>query len=263
MDLRERNVLVTGASRGIGEAIAKRFVAQGAHVIGVARNADLLGKVMADIGSSAVPTDLADPAQVDGLVERIERDHGPVDILVNNAGLDMAGALVDTTAEEVRTIHQVNLVTPIELCRQVLPGMLRRGRGHIVNVSSLAGVGGFSGMTSYCSTKGGLTNFTGVLRLELKGTPIGTTLVELGPVPTDMLEHVNDFTPTRKSFDRFYKLQMLVDVPKETVAEDVVAAVEKGKRHVRIPKRALAFPLLNEAPRRIIETLLVGVRSRP
>jgi uncharacterized protein len=263
MDLSARNVLVTGASRGIGEAIAKRFVADGAHVIGVARNADLLAKVMADIGGTAVPTDLADPAQVDGLIARIERDHGPVDILVNNAGLDMAGALVDTSAEEVRTIHQVNLVTPIELCRQVLPGMLRRGRGHIVNVSSLAGVAAFSGMTSYASTKAGLSQFTAVLRLELKGTPIGTTVVELGPIPTDMLEHANDFAPTRKSFDRMYKLQLLVDIPKEQVADEVAIAVQKGRRHVRLPKRALAFPLLTEAPRRIVETLLVGVRSRP
>ena len=81
-----------------------------------------------------------------------------------------------------------------------------------------------------------------MLRLELKGTPIGTTLVEMGPIPTDMLEHVNDFTPTRKSFDRFYKLQLLVDIPKEQVADEVVAAVEAGKRHVRLPKRAFAFP---------------------
>jgi short-subunit dehydrogenase len=232
-------------------------------VVGVARNAELLGKVMADMGGVAVVADLADPAQVDGLIATVERDNGPVDILVNNAGLDLVGALVDTSPEDIRTIHQVNLVTPIELCRQVLPGMLLRGRGRIVNISSLAGVGGFAGMTSYCSTKGGLTNFTGVLRLELKGTPIRTTLVELGPIPTDMLDNVNDYAPTRKSFDRFYKLQMLVDVSKETVAEEVVAAVDKGRRHVRIPKRALAFPMFNEAPRRIIETLLVGVRSRP
>ncbi len=152
MNLGGRNVLVTGASRGIGEAMAKRFVAAGAHVVGVARNAELLGKVMADIGGVAIAADLADPEQVDGLIARAERDTGPVDILVNNAGLDMAGALVDAKAEDIRTIHQVNLVTPIELSRQVLPGMLMRGRGHIVNVSSLAGVGGFSGMSSYCSS---------------------------------------------------------------------------------------------------------------
>ena len=72
-----------------------------------------------------------------------------------------------------------------------------------------------------------------------------------------------DFTPTRKSFERFYKLQLLVDISKEQVADEVVAAVAKGKRHVRLPRRALAFPLLSEAPRRIVETLLVGVRSRP
>jgi short-subunit dehydrogenase len=263
MDLGGRTVLVTGASRGIGEALAKRFVAEGAHVVGVARNADLLGKVMADIGGTALVADLADPAQVDGLISRAERDTGPVDVLVNNAGLDMAGPLVTTKPADIRAIHEVNLLTPIELCRQVLPGMLVRGRGHIVNMSSLAGVAGFSGMTSYCSTKGGLTNFTGVLRLELKGTPIGTTLVEPGPIPTDMLEHVNDFEPTRKSFDRFYKLQLLVDVPKEQVADEIVTAVKRGKRHVRIPKRALTFPLLNEAPRRLVEALLIGVRSRP
>ncbi len=263
MDLRGKNVVVTGASRGIGEAVAKQFAAEGAHVVGVARNAELLGKVMADLGGAAVAIDLADPGQVDGLIERIERDTGPVDVLVNNAGLDMAGPLVDADPKDIRALHQVNLITPIELCRQTLPGMLRRGRGHVVNVSSLAGVAGFSGMTTYCSTKGGLNNFTGVLRLELKGTPIGTTLVELGPIPTDMLDVANSFTPTRKSFERFYKLQLLVDIPREQVAEEVVAAVEKGKRHVRLPKRALTFPLLSEAPRRIVETLLVGVRSRP
>ena len=199
MDLTGKNVLITGASRGIGEALAQRFAQAGAHVVGVARNAELLGKVMADVGGAPIATDLGDPAQVDGLIARVERDTGPVDVLVNNAGLDMVGALVDTKAEDIRTIHQVNLVTP----------------------------------------------------------------VELGPIPTDMLDHVNDYSPTRNSFDRFYKLQMLVDVPRETVACEVVAAVQKGRRHVRIPKRALAFPMLNEAPRRIIETLLVGVRSRP
>jgi len=263
MELTGKTVLITGASRGIGEALAQRFARDGAHVVGVARNADLLGKVMADVGGTAIAVDLADPAQVDGLIGRVERDSGPIDVLVNNAGIDAAGALIDTSASDVRQIHQINLISPIELCRQVLPGMLARGRGHIVNVSSLAGVAGYAGMTTYCSTKGGLTNFTGVLRLELKGTPIGTTLVSLGPIPTDMLDHVNDFTPTRKSFDRFYKLQLLVDVPREQVADEIVEAVQRGKRHVRIPKRAIAFPMLNEAPRRIVELLLVGVRSRP
>src|SRR5262245_34452389 len=124
MDLGGRNVLVTGASRGIGEALAKRFVAEGAHVVGVARNGDLLGKVMADVGGTALVADLADPAQVEGLIARAERDTGPVDVLVNNAGLDMAGPLVTTKPEDIRAIHEVNLLTPIELCRQVLPGML-------------------------------------------------------------------------------------------------------------------------------------------
>ena len=247
MDVRGRQVLVTGASRGIGEAIARRFVAEGAHVVGVARNAELLGKVMADIGGVAVVADLADPAQVDGLIARVERDNGPVDILVNNAGLDMVGALVDTSPEDIRTIHQVNLVTPIELCRQVLPGMLTaRARAHREHLVARRG-GRLLRHDRYCSTKGGLTNFTGVLRLELKGTPIRTTLVELGPIPTDMLDHVNDYTPTRKSFDRFYKLQLLVDVPKETVAEEVVAAVDKGTPPRADPEACARVPAVERS----------------
>lgn len=81
--------------------------------------------------------------------------------------------------------------------------MLRRGSGHIVNVSSIAGVGVFPGLAAYASTKAGLTHFTAGLRADLKGLPIRTTVVELGPTPTDMLSHVGDYRPTADSFKRF------------------------------------------------------------
>jgi short-subunit dehydrogenase len=140
--------------------------------------------------------------------------------------------------------------------------MLERGRGHIVNVSSLAGVSVFPGLAAYSSTKAGLTQFTAGLRADLKHTPIGTTVVELGPVPTEMLDTIDTYKPTADSFRRFYRLQLLVDVSKEAVAADVVAAVEKGRRHVRHPKRAVLFPALAEAPRRMAELLLAGVKPR-
>ncbi len=97
-------------------------------------------------------------------------------------------------------IHQINLLTPIELCRQALVGMNDRRTGHIVNVWSMAGSGGFTGMSQYCSTKAGLSNFSGILRRELHGTGVGITTVELGPIPTDMLAHVNACPPTERSF---------------------------------------------------------------
>lgn len=92
--------------------------------------------------------------------------------------------------------------------------------------------------------------------------PIGTTLVEIGPITTDMLAEVDEYEPTAESFRRFYRMRLLVDVPREKVADEVVEAVQKGRRHVRIPKRAVLLPMLSEAPRRTAEVLLTGVPHR-
>jgi hypothetical protein len=92
--------------------------------------------------------------------------------------------------------------------------------------------------------------------------PIGTTLVELGPLPTDMLAGLEDYEPTAKSFERAYRTPLMVDVRREKVADEVVEAVQKGRRHVRLPKRAVLAPLLSEAPRRAMELLLTGVQHQ-
>lgn len=261
MQLNGRRVVITGASRGIGEAIVRRLVPTGAQLALVARQESPLKALAADVGGVAYPADLADADEVAGLMARIEAD-GPVDGLINNAGVDNGGGFLDLGAEAVRQTFQVNLLTPVELCRQVLPGMVARGRGHIVNVSSLAGAGVLPGLVPYSSTKAGLTHFTSGLRADLKGLPIGVTVVELGPIPTDMLAHVDAYRPTERSFRRFYRLQLLVDIPREKVAADVVAAIERNRRYVRLPKRAAAFPILAELPRRATELILTGVKPR-
>ncbi|MEV4130114.1 hypothetical protein [Nocardia sp. NPDC049707] len=115
------------------------------------------------------------------------------------------------------------------------------------------------GLVAYCVSKAALSHFTAGLRADLRGLPIGTTLVELGPIPTNMQAGVNDFEPAAKSFERFYRTRLLVQVPREKVANEVVEAVRKGRRHVRLPKRAVLFPLLSEAPRRTTELVLTGV----
>jgi uncharacterized protein len=262
MELRGKRVLITGASRGIGEALAHGFAERGANVALVARSADAIEKLAADLGGTAHPADLCDREQVATLIHHVEDEAGPVDVLVNNAGVGFTGAIDHFTADQLRDTYQLNLLTPAELCRQAIPRMLHRGGGHLVNISSMAGVGVFPGMTAYASTKAGLTHFTAGLRADLKKTTIGSTVVELGPIPTDMLDQVDDYGPTEKSFRRFYQLQLIVDVPRETVATQVVEAVEKGRRHVRIPKRAWLFPALAESPRRITEILLTGVKPR-
>ncbi|HWW53138.1 MAG TPA: SDR family oxidoreductase [Acidimicrobiales bacterium] len=255
-------MLVTGASRGIGEAIARACAEAGASVALVARSEGPLKELAAQLGGTAHPTDLTDAESVNGLIGRIEADGGPIEVLVNNAGIDLSGYFLNNSPADLEQIYRVNLLTPVHLCHQVLPGMLQRGRGHIVNVSSLAGIAVFPGLVPYSSTKAGLTHFTAGLRADLKGKPIGTTVVELGPIPTDMLAHVDSYRPTERSFHRFYQIKMLVDVPKEVVADQVVDAVTRNRRHVRIPKRQAWNAMLTEAPRRIVELALTGVKHQ-
>jgi short-subunit dehydrogenase len=262
MEISGTTWVVTGASAGIGEAIAVEAASRGARVIGVARRADVLAQAMEQIDGVAVQADLGDRAVVGGLVDRIEAEHGSVDVWVNNAGVETVGAFDEVSAHDVYTIHELNLITPIELCRQVLPKMTERGSGHVVNVSSMASSAGFSGMSLYCSTKAGLSSFHRVLRRELKGGPVSSTIVEIGPIPTEMLDRVYDYPPTERGFRRLRRLQLMPEVARERVAAGVVDAVEKGRQTVRFPLRAVAFPMITSTPQRVVDTLLVGRPNR-
>ena len=259
MELREKRILITGASRGIGESLARRFAGAGATVALVARSEDVLRPLAAELGGSAHPADLSDSTQVATLIERVEDEAGPVDVLVNNAGLDAVGGFGESSPDELRRVTQVNYLAPAELCRQVIPRMLERGGGHIVNVSSGAGCMVIPGLVTYSASKAALTHFTAGLRADFRGLPIRTTLVELGPVLTDMLTHTEDYEPTARSFERSYRMRVAVKVSRETVAAEIVEAVQRGKRHVRTPKRMAAFPLIAEVPRRAAEILLTGI----
>ena len=261
MDLRGARIVITGGSRGIGEAIARDLALKGAHIALVARNVGLLEAVAGSLPNAvAVAADLSDQKAVDGLIARCEDAlGGPIDVLVNNAGVDEVGFFSDVTAEDIVRIHQINLITPIELCRQASLGMRARGKGHIVNVSSMAGSVGFPGMTLYCSTKAGLSNFSGILRRELAKTGVGLTIVELGPIPTDMLANVTKCPPVAKAFTRFRRMQLLPNVSRERVAKEVVAAIETGRQCVRLPKRAALFPMARAFPQRAVNLLTRGI----
>ena len=262
MDLHGKRVLITGASRGIGEAIAREMATRGAVVAAVARDAAKLDALVAEIGGTAHPTDLLDTERVSTLIDRVEDEAGPVDVLVNNAGVGIGAEFATQSPEDVENLFRVNLITPVELCRQVLPRMERRGRGHIVNISSMAGAAAFGGLVTYGSSKAGLTQFTQTLALEMRKSPIGFTVVQLGPVPTDMLDQVDDYAPTADSFGRLYKLRLIVDVPASEVAVDVADAVAKGRRFVRHPKRAALFPMMTNFAPWVMQRMLIGVKQR-
>jgi short-subunit dehydrogenase len=252
-------VVVTGASRGIGAALAADLAGRGARVVLVARSAEALDKVAAELGGEAFPADLADSSAIEALVRSIEAD-GPIDVLVNNAGVDLTGDLVNLADTEIVQLLAVNLCAPMLLCRAVIPGMQRRGHGHIVNVSSLAGTNAIRGLAPYSASKAGLSHFTAALRADLKQTNVTTTLAEIGPVGSTMLDSLRAHEPTRRALARLERLHLSVDLDQAVVVDALVGAIEQEKRHVRLPKRAALFPMIVEAPRRLTEILLAGVR---
>ena len=263
MELDGAHILITGGSRGIGAELARQFAAKGAKVTIAARSADALAAVAEPIGAKTLTVDLVESTARAGLIARAEDGFGPVDVLVNNAGIDLIGPFVDMSAEDVERIFTLNAVVPIELARQAIPGMLARGKGHIVNVSSLAGCAVLPGTAAYSATKAALSHFTAGLRADFKGLPIGTTLVEVGVVPdTDMGSTVMAYPPFGNSWNRLKKLGAVADVDCERLCEAVVAGVGSDRKHVRLPHRAAPIAMVAEAMRRVTEILISGVPAR-
>lgn len=261
MDLRDARVLLTGASRGLGAAMAREFAARGSHLVLVARSQGPLRALADEVGGTALVADLAEPHQRDGLVARAEAADGrPVDVLVNNAGLVEVGPLAEASAESLARQLAVDLAAPAELIRQALPGMLARGRGHLVTVSSLQSTTPTPGCTAYGASKAALSQLQAILRLELAGTPVRTTLVSPGPVATDLWDDLEGSSYLQPFFRRLRRLGVVATVDPVDLARSVVDAVERDRRHVRAPRRAAGLLWFNEAPRRLVELALRGVR---
>jgi len=262
MDLQGSRVLVTGASRGIGAEVARSLAAAGAQLALVARSQEALEKVAADTGGLAYTADLTDRDASHTLIERVEAD-GPIDVLVNNAGVDTTGRLSTFPAGDIDDLIELNLHVPIQLCRSVLPRMLARGRGHIVNVSSSAATLVAPGIGAYCASKAGLSHFNAALRAEIRSEGaagrIGTTLVEIGPVQTGMLDTLRSYGPTRRSLERLEAMRLSYDLEVPRVANAITRAIRRDKRHVRLPRRTALFPILGESTRRMTEALMTGV----
>ena len=143
-----RTALVTGANTGMGEAITRMLTEGGVRVYGVARNAAKLEQVAQATGMTPIVADVSSPAAIEAAVAGLE-----VDILVNNAGVSATGNILDATAESVDAMVDVNLRAVLHLCRLLAPGMVARDRGHIINISSIAGTYNFFGHTAYHATK--------------------------------------------------------------------------------------------------------------
>lgn len=185
-----KTALITGASGGIGAAIARALHAQGATVALSGTRRDALDALAAELGERAhvCPADLRDPAAADALVAAAEAAAGPLAILVNNAGLTRDGLALRMKDEDWQTVLDVDLTAPFRLARAALRGMLRRRAGRIISIGSIVGSTGNPGQANYAAAKAGLAGMTRALAQEVASRGITVNLIAPGFVATAMTD---------------------------------------------------------------------------
>lgn len=182
------HVVVTGASSGIGEALAREYLRRGATLTLVARRKDKLEEIVAGEASRChlVQADLADHEKACDWVDGAQEALGPIDVIVNNAGVQIVARTVDTSVEDGERLLRLNVLSPFRLTKRVLPDMLARGRGAIVDVASMAGIAPPPAMFYYNASKAALAAASESLRGELRGTGVHVLTVYPGPIRTPM-----------------------------------------------------------------------------
>jgi short-subunit dehydrogenase len=238
LDLKGSRVLVTGASSGIGRALAKRMADRGAVLAIAARRVDLLDALAGEIerAGGARPTTLAADLSRSGeaatLAGRARAALGDVDILVNNAGSSVQGLVWAVgDADAAREVFEVNVWSPLALVAALTPGMRERGSGSVINVTSLAYVSPFPRLGQYCASKGALAVATEALRLELRGSGVCVTEITLGPVDTAS-SYENRLLP---GADRW--LDRTRPGSADAAAQRILEAIEHGRERVVHPRR--------------------------
>lgn len=193
-DLTGKTALVTGASGGLGQAIARLLHAQGAAVALTGTRADVLESLAAELGerSHVLPADLSDPAAGAELVKRAEAAMGGVDILVNNAGLTRDALFLRMADADWDLVLAVNLTAAARLSRAVLRGMMKARWGRIVNISSVVGATGNAGQTNYAAAKAGMVGFSKALAQEVAGRGITVNCVAPGFITTAMTDKLTE-----------------------------------------------------------------------
>ena len=225
MHIEGSTALVTGASRGIGRAVAIALVEAGAQVIGIGRDLPALRSLAEASGFTVRQVDLEASDELQRFVEQSLPDLPPIDILVNCAGAGRFAPLTDHHPEEIDRLLALNVRAPIALTQAVLPAMRQRRRGRVVNVASIAGRLGVPNESVYSATKGALAVFSRAMNAELVGTGVGVTVVVPGVVATGFFERRG------APYDRGWPRPM----PPERVARTIVRAIARGRSVVVIP----------------------------
>lgn len=186
--------LVTGASRGIGKAIAEKLSAQGITVIGTAtseKGAAAISDYLGDSGKG-LALDVNDSDALQGVIKDIEKEFGSIDILVNNAGITRDNLMMRMKEDEWDAVLNTNLSAVFKVCKAVVRGMMKRRQGRIINISSVVGTTGNPGQVNYCAAKAGLVGFSKAMAKEVAARGITVNCVAPGFIDTDMTKALND-----------------------------------------------------------------------
>jgi short-subunit dehydrogenase len=242
-----KTAIVTGASHGIGPFIVKALANEGMNLVLAARTRDELEQVAIEIRDTGVhvltvPTDVTVRDARSALVTAAERTFGSVDVLVNNAGGDPQREFHNYTADDVEALTQLNLTGPVELTRLLLPGMLQRKQGHIVNISSIGGYVGFPHTEVYSACKDGLIGFTRVLRSDYRKAGVSSSVLILGSIG-------GAGTGERTLAEMNIQLSAMSKAflsPPEAVARAVVKSIKRDKAEI----------VIMPGPGRLMKTLM-------
>jgi len=256
--LTDKVVFITGASSGIGRACAASFYRAGARVVAAARSVDKLQALAGELDAARVipvGLDVTDDTQRQAALARAREQFGTIDVLVNNAGWASFASVLRTPAEHIDRMVQLNFVGPIALIQAVLPAMLARNSGQVINIASVVGHQPIPNMTIYSATKAALIALSTGLRMELHGTGVDVLMVAPGSTRTE-------FFDAAESVDvkavRFSKTQYTP----ERVARAVVRASQKRRREVTLTIDGRSIAVIRRISRRLADGIMYHVAKR-
>jgi NADP-dependent 3-hydroxy acid dehydrogenase YdfG len=224
-----KTALVTGASSGIGAAIVERFRRENIEVHAIARSAGALNQLAQRTGCIAHVIDVTDRAAIADLANQVQ-----FDILVNNAGVDRPKKFLHADADDIDLLVDVNLRAVLHICRLIVPGMVERDRGHVINISSIAGNYNFGGNSTYHAVKAGVAMLSNQLRLDAFGKRVRVTEICPGRVATDIFNHVHGNDPSiRERFIDGFELPKAEDIA-DAIAFAIAAPVAVNIGHMEI-----------------------------
>ena len=255
--LKDQVVFITGASSGIGALCAQMLIEEGAIPILAARSRDKLEEIGASLNGrhELLTLDVTNDEQVQAAISNMLEKYGRIDILLNNAGYGKFAAMTDMTVQEFDEMMDVNYMGIVRCTKAVLPHMLKRGTGQIVNVASMAGKIGTAKSASYTATKHAVLGFSNALRQELRKTGVTVTTINPGPIDTPFFHRADP------SGHYVNNVRWMMLKP-EDVARHMVQAMKKRKEEVNLPRMASAGIWLYQLFPRLADRLSHGFMNQ-